>query len=261
MAALERVPSQLSDERWAKLASLALHALVLLLLFKVMSQPRPAASVIFTVETVSGLTPLGAGSGAPGEAPQVSNSPANPNPLANGLRLNAADAPQLPQPEKAKTKPRPKEARPVQLPPSSGELEKRYNGMKIGVDPKDLRQGLELSEGGLGNRRMAGAEGGIPGMEGPIAGRGHTVPDFSYGKALPEESEVIVWVTVNARGEVVGAGIKKTSGYIELDNHVLTKAREIRFDPLPSVADQADQTGSIPFRFEFNGRMKRAEAL
>lgn len=251
---------RIRDERLARLASLALHALLALALLRLLSLPKPVSTVIFTVETVSGLTPLGAGSGAPGEAPRASNSPANPNPLAGGLRLNADDAPQLPKPEAAQAKPKPKDAKPIQLPPSQGDLEKRYTDLKIGVDPKNLRLGLEPSEGGLGNKKMAGAEGGIPGMEGPIAGRGHTVPDFSYGKTLPEESEVIVLVTVNARGDVVGAGIKKTSGYLELDNHVLTKAREIRFDPLPSGMDQADQTGTIPFRFEYSGQVKRQGA-
>ena len=160
MAALKSpIHTQGSDERLARLASLGLHALLLLALLRVLSLPKPASTVIFTVETVSGLTPLGAGSGAPGEAPRVSNTPANANPLASGLRLNAADAPQLPKPEAARAKPRPKEARPIQLPPSQGDLEKRYSDLKIGVDPKDLRLGLEPSEGGLGNRKMAGAEG------------------------------------------------------------------------------------------------------
>ena len=246
------------DLRLARWSSAALHLAILLLLGRAAMQAPPKTTVIFTVETVAGIRPLGQGSGAPGDAARVSNTPANPNPLAGGLRLNVDDLPpKLKAPKPANPKASPKDLKAAQLPPSRGELEQRYQQLKIGVDPKDLRSSPELSEGGMGNARLAGAEGGLPGITGPIAGRGHTVPDFSYGKPLPEESEVVVWVNVNARGEVVSSGIKKTSGYPELDQHVLARAREIRFDPLPAGAAQDDQTGTIPFRFEFSGRMRR----
>ncbi len=76
-------------DRWiARGLSLALHAL-LLLWIGLGFQAGPAGHmVVFSVETVSGITPLGEGSGAPGASAQMDNTPANANPLAGGLHLN-----------------------------------------------------------------------------------------------------------------------------------------------------------------------------
>lgn len=232
----------------ARAVSLTLHALLLLLLGRALVLPAPPSNVIFSVETVSGITPLGEGSGAPGSSDKISDAPANSNPLAGGLRLSATDAP-LPQPT-TQGKPKPKAAQA----PSLSDLAKRYEGMRIGVQPRSGEQGEEPSEGGMGNARKAGTENGALGLDGPIAGRGYRIGDYSFGRALPEESEVMVLVTVGPKGEVVEARLKKTSGYPELDQHALAKAREIVFDALPPAVEQVNATGTVSFRFEYSGR-------
>lgn len=242
------------DDRRALAVSLALHGALLLALLQGAWGPSPKSMVIFSVETVAGMTPLGEGSGAPGASQQINNAPANSSPLAAGLRLGASDAPvTAPQPS-AKVAPK---SVPRAQAPSASDIKKSWESLPLGMDPKGQRGAQELSEGGMGNAREAGAAGGIPGMSGPIAGRGHTVPDFSYPKPLPEESEVIILVTVDPAGEVVSASVDRTSGYPELDQHCLAKAREIRFDPLPSGAPQLSVAGHIPFKFEFSGRARR----
>jgi TonB family protein len=248
--ALER-PSDL----WvARGVSLCLHAAILFFLGRSLVQNAPKAMVIFSVETVSGITPLGEGSGAEGSAGQISDAPANANPLAGGLRLNVSDAP-VPAPAPAAAKPKPS-SKPVVAPPSFNDLAKAYETLGIGERPRQSAAGDEPSEGGMGNARQAGAEGGALGLSGPIAGRGYRTGDYSFNKPLPEESEVALLVTVSPKGEVLEARIKKTSGYPELDQHALTKAREIVFDAVPPNGLQDDVTGTVLFRFEYSGRAR-----
>lgn len=243
-------------DRWiARGVSLLLHAGLGLLLGRGLLDPPPAARVIFSVETVSGLTPRGEGSGAEGTAQRIANTPANANPLAGGLRLNVSDKP-VPAPPPQPAAKAPRAANTVAPPPSLGELAKRYEELGIGVRPRDERAGEEPSEGGMGNARVAGTETGALGVSGPLAGRGFRAPDYSYGKPLPEESEVVLLVTVGPKGEVLETRIKKTSGYPELDQHALSKAREIVFDPVPPGGLQEPVTGTIVFRFEYSGKAR-----
>lgn len=249
--ALER-PSDL----WvARGASLALHLALLLLLGRGLVGPAPKAMVIFSVETVSGITPFGEGSGAEGGASQMSDAPANANPLAGGLRLNVSDPP-VPAPAPAQAKPAQAKPRPGVAPPSFNDLAKTYESLGIGVRPRQAAAGDEPSEGGMGNARQAGTENGALGLSGPIAGRGYRTGDYSYSKPLPEESEVALLVTVSPKGEVLEARIKKTSGYPDLDQHALAKAREIVFDAVPPNGLQEDVTGTVIFRFEYSGRAR-----
>lgn len=244
-----------SDAWVARAVSLALHALLLLLLGRGLVGPAPKARVIFSVETVSGITPFGEGSGAEGSASQLSNVPANANPLAGGLRLGPMDKPVPAPTAPSQAKPKPS-SKPQAAPPSLSDLAKKYEDLGIGMRPRDSRAGEEPSEGGMGNARVAGTETGALGISGPISGRGYRAPDYSFNKPLPEESEVSLLVTVGPKGEVLEAQIKKTSGYPELDQHALTKAREIVFDPVPPNGLQEPVTGTIVFRFEYTGKAR-----
>jgi TonB family protein len=245
-----------ADRRLALGLSLALHLCLLLLFGKALLMSPPPSNVIFSVETVSGVTPQGEGSGAPGTAHQMTDKPSNVNPLAGGLRLAVTDAP-LPQAAPKPLKPKLRAAPKTQLPPSLGDLDKRYDQLKIGVQPRDFRPVDDPSEGGMGNAHRVGAEDGGLGLEGPIAGRGYRIGDYSFGKPLPEESQVQLLVTVGPKGEVLEARIKKMSGYPELDQHALAKAREILFDALPPGVPQDPVTGTVTFNFQFDGKMKQ----
>lgn len=245
-SALER-----PNDLWvARGLSVALHLALLLILSWAAIGPPPRTQVIFSVETVSGITPLGEGSGAEGTASQITNAPANPNPLAGGLHLTASDAPVPPPQPQAK----PVKAAPVKAAlPSLGDLDKRYEDLQIGMRARDGRSGDEPSEGGMGNAHQAGAEGGVLGLDGAIAGRGYRIGDYSFGRPLPEESEVALLVTVSPKGEVLEARIKATSGIPDLDQHALSKAREIVFDAVPPNGLQEPVVGTVLFRFQYNG--------
>jgi TonB family protein len=208
--------------------------------------------VVFSVETVSGLTPQGEGSGAQGAHPQISNVPANLNPLAGGLNLKVSDAP-VPAPPKP-SQAKPKLAKPAVAAPTLQDLQKQNESLPIGLKPRHSQGAEEPSEGGMGNAHQAGVEDGALGLQGAIAGRGYKAGDYSYDKPLPGESEVVVALVVGPQGEVLSAQIKKTSGYPELDMHALAKAREVVFDPLPAGAPQEPAAGTVRFKFEYSGK-------
>lgn len=241
------------DRRLATGLSLGLHLCLLALVGRALLTPKAPAMVVFSVETVSGLTPQGEGSGAKGTAHHMADLPANLNPLAGGLRLSVTDPP-LPQEQAKKAPLKPRVVKAVL--PTLGDLNQRYQGMRIGVQPRDYRPSMDLSEGGMGNAHHVGTEDGALAIQGDIAGRGYRIGDYSYGKALPEESEVLVQVTVSPGGMVLEAQIKKTSGYPDLDQFALAKAREIVFDPLPPGVVQENKTGTVPFDYDYSGKMR-----
>ena len=243
-----------SSDRWiSRGVSLGLHLLLLLAFVLALRAPQKPAMVIFSVETVPGIMPQGEGSGAKGTAPQISNQEANQvNPLAGGLRLSSTDAPipasKVRVQSKAKAVPHTVQA------PSLSDVDRQYQSLKIGIQPTDPGAADQPSEGGMGNAHQAGTPNGPLNLAGAIAGRGYTIGDYSYGKGLPEESEVVVLVTVDPKGEVVRAEIAKTSGYPDLDQHALSASRSIVFDPLPPDVPQEDNTGTATFSYDYNGK-------
>ena len=243
------------DQWIARGLSFGLHALLFLWVALHVKSPAKSSMVVFSVETVSGITPQGEGSGAEGANSQMSNVPANANPLAGGLHLNVSDAPVPPAPKNAPPKAAAK-PRPVAVAPSLQDLQKRDESLNIGFKPRQSQGAEEPSEGGMGNAHKAGVEGGALNMEGAIAGRGYNPGDYSYGKPLPGESEVQIMLVVSPKGEVISAMVKRTSGYPELDQHALTKARDIAFEALPSSVPQENSSGTVTFKFAYTGSAK-----
>jgi TonB family protein len=240
------------DQWVARGASMALHALLFGWLAWHVTPALKTSMVVFSVETVSGLTPLGEGSGAQGANQQITNVPANLNPLAGGLNLKVSDPPVPAAAKPSQTKP--SRSRPAAAAPSLQDLQRQNESLPIGLKPRHSQGAEEPSEGGMGNAHQAGVEGGVLGLQGAIAGRGYNPGDYSYGKPLPGESEVVVALVVGPKGEVLSAQIKKTSGYPELDMHALAKAREVVFDALPPGVPQEPASGTVRFKFEYSGK-------
>jgi TonB family protein len=237
------------DEWIARGISTALHAALLIFVSVPVFKHEAKRTVLLTVETVSGLTPLGEGSGVEGTRAIITDVPANANPLAAGLKLKmdevAAPASQ------AKPAAKPAQARPQ----SVQDVQKKYESMPLGLSPREGRESQELSEGGMGNARKAGSPDGLVGVGGAIGGRRFAAPDLSYPGNLPEEAELQVSVVVSPQGEVLEARVDKSSGYPELNQFALSKTREFRFDPLPAVETQENKNGILYFKFQFGGKV------
>jgi TonB family protein len=244
---MEKTALELRDERLAKGISLVGHLMLLLSLSVPIFNHEPGKQVLLTVETVSGYTPQGQGTGASGSVPQVNDSPANANPLAAGLKLKMDEVASPKVPKTAKLKPA------KASPPSASDISKAYEKLKLGIDPRQGRQSEDLSEGGMGNQLKAGTEDGIPGLSAAAGGRGYSPVDLSYPGNIPEESENAILFTVDPKGTVIDARLERTSGYVALDEHILSRARMIRFAALPAAVPQENQTVRLPVSFKFNG--------
>ncbi len=237
------------DARIARGVSLGIHSLLLVFILGVpILGSKQGRQVLLVVETIPGYSPLGSGTGVAGTAPHITDAPANQNPLSTGIKLKMDQV--ASPPNQAKTA----RQKPVtQRPPTATDLSRSYEKMKLGIDPRQGRQSDELSEGGMGNQIKAGTEDGIPGMREAAGGRGYTPIDLSYPGNLPEESENAILFTVDPRGDVVEARLERTSGYVALDEHILSRARMIRFAALPGSSPQENQTIRLPVSFKFSG--------
>jgi TonB family protein len=205
---------------------------------------------ILTVETVAGLTPLGSGSGAPGQAHRITDQQANlhPSPMSGALKMKSSDLPEPAPVKKIKGKQAPK----VSHAPSFAEVAKRElaGEPKIGQRVRSDREG-ELSEGGMGDSRKAGTATGDPNISGEIGGRGYHPVDWGFPRQLPEESLLVIDLVVGSNGLVKNAILKRASGHPEIDQLAISKARSMVFDPLPTGADQVDMQGELTFSFSF----------
>jgi TonB family protein len=130
-------------------------------------------------------------------------------------------------------------------------MEKERAALPIGLDPHAARGGEEPSEGGLGDNRQAGTAEGSPNISGPIGSRGYRYVDWGFPSSLPEESTLVITIVVGPNGLVKSAQLTRASGYPEIDQNAIAKAKSMVFDPLPSNVDQVDVQGSLTFNFQY----------
>jgi TonB family protein len=224
--------------------SVGLHALLLTLAFTISPKPRLLKSVILSVETIPGQIPLGSGSGAEGNSRQITNTPPNPavGPVGKDKQPKLADATSAAG-RKSNIK--------VNRAPSKEDLEKIRSKFPIGVKPS--RSGSdEPSEGGNGgDNRPAGTATGSPSISGPIGTRGYQYVDWGFPKDLPEESTLVLTIVVSPNGLVKSAQLTRNSGFPEIDQNAISKAKSMVFDPLPSNAEQVDMQGTLTFTFQY----------
>jgi TonB family protein len=228
--------------------SLGLHALLLLLTFGMAHPAAPPQVAILSVETVSGATPRGEGSGAPGEKKAITDAPANPQPVPGSFKLNPAEMPRQKQAKKAASRSKVK----VRQAPSLDQLAQEHAQMPIGLQPRSDHDSEDLSEGGMGEGRQAGAPGGQPQVSGPIGGRGFRPIDWNFPHQLPEESTLRLAITVAPNGLVKSARLLQASGYADIDQNAVSRAKDLIFDPLPAGSEQVDTEGILSFNFQFN---------
>lgn len=227
--------------------SLCLHAILLLVLMKASHMAPPNQTVILAVETIAGQVPLGSGSGASGEGRVITNTPANPFPGAADPSPLRSAVPPVAKDKAAGTKTKLK----VLQAPSRSDLDRERAAMPIGLNPRAVRHGEEPSEGGLGDNRQAGTADGSPSISGPIGSRGYQYVDWGFPSSLPEESTLEITIVVAPNGLVKSALLKRASGYPEIDQNAISKAKSMVFDALPSNVDQVDMQGGLTFNFQY----------
>lgn len=89
--------------------------------------------------------------------------------------------------------------------------------------------------------------GGEPTITGAIATRKYKKIDWKFPENLPEETELMIEITVLSSGIIKDVRLLRTSGYPELDRIAISQARKLQFDPLTFSSE--DQVGVLLFKF------------
>jgi len=89
--------------------------------------------------------------------------------------------------------------------------------------------------------------GGEPTVTGAIATRKYKKIDWKFPENLPEETELIIGITVLSSGIIKDVRLLRTSGYPELDRMAISQARKLQFDPL--TFSNENQVGVLLFKF------------
>ncbi len=91
--------------------------------------------------------------------------------------------------------------------------------------------------------------GSAPAISGDIAARKYKSLDWKFPEKLPEETELMIEITVLPSGIIKNVKLVRTSGYPELDRLAFSQARKMQFDPLPPGAKEEEQLGVLLFKF------------
>ncbi|HDQ26766.1 MAG TPA: TonB family protein [bacterium] len=89
--------------------------------------------------------------------------------------------------------------------------------------------------------------GGDPTITGQLAARRYKRIDWQFPATLPEETELMIEITVLSSGIVKNVTLVRASGYPELDRMAISQARKLQFDPLSFSKDE--QSGILLFKF------------
>jgi TonB family protein len=91
--------------------------------------------------------------------------------------------------------------------------------------------------------------GGAPTITGDISTRRYKALDWKFPEKLPEETELMIEITVLQSGFIKNVKLVRTSGYPELDRMAFAQVRKMQFDPLPEGANDEEQAGVLLFKF------------
>jgi TonB family protein len=132
-------------------------------------------------------------------------------------------------------------------------IEEEKAKLDIGISRSDLREQADAEpENNAANDEADITEenvvaGGDPVISGSLATRKYKKITWKFPEQLPEETELMVEITVLSSGIIKNVKLLRTSGYPELDRMALLQARKLQFDPLPYTND--DQAGVLLFKF------------
>lgn len=133
-------------------------------------------------------------------------------------------------------------------------IEEEKAKLDLGISRSDLRQQAEENTETVSQDEAADditdenvVAGGDPVITGALATRKYKKITWKFPEQLPEETELMVEITVLSSGIIKNVKLLRTSGYPELDRMALLQARKLAFDPLPYTND--DQAGVLLFKF------------
>jgi TonB family protein len=137
-------------------------------------------------------------------------------------------------------------------------IEAEKASLDMGVNRENLRNMSEETEPsnnassedeGTENTEEKVVAGGAPSISGALAARKYKKFDWKFPEKLPEETELMIEITVMPSGIIKNVKLVRTSGYPELDRLAFSQARKMQFDPLPPGAKEEEQLGVLLFKF------------
>jgi len=218
--------------------SLFIHILLFIILSVFMRAQSPRQVALLTDVT---LLDRGSQSGTPGQEQKVVGTEqlqkkmpeASKKPKANPAVKKDADAKKTDVKELLK------------------KLEEQKSKLDMGVSRENLRQ-QSAEDSAEETGAIDGGEvaaGGQPEVSGAIASRRYRAIDWKFPENLPEETELMVQITVMPSGVIKSVKLARASGYPELDRQALSQARTLLFDALPQEYAQEEQSGYLLFKF------------
>jgi TonB family protein len=133
-------------------------------------------------------------------------------------------------------------------------IEEEKAKLDLGISRNDLRQqaqdepdtaAQDNAEDDITEENVVA--GGEPVITGALATRKYKKITWKFPEQLPEETELMIEISVLSSGIIKNVKLLRTSGYPELDRMALLQARKLQFDPLPYTND--DQAGVLLFKF------------
>lgn len=134
-------------------------------------------------------------------------------------------------------------------------IEEQKAALETGLSRDNLREARAADAGDEGQTVAEDTDaaegetvaGGDPTITGDLAARRYRKMEWVFPKMLPEETELMVEITVLSSGIIKDVKLVRTSGYPELDRMALSQARKMQFDPLPYKNEE--QSGVLLFKF------------
>ena len=137
-------------------------------------------------------------------------------------------------------------------------IEEQKAKLDMGITRDNLRQSADDSEpannastddAGTENSEEKAVAGSSPAITGDIAARRYKKVDWRFPEKLPEETELMIEITVMPSGIIKNVKLTRTSGYPELDRAAFSQVRKMQFDSLPAGAPEEEQLGVLLFKF------------
>ena len=130
--------------------------------------------------------------------------------------------------------------------------------LDMGITRENLRDTSEDNETannastddtGAEDTEAKAVAGSAPAISGDIAARRYKSVDWRFPEKLPEETELMIEITVMPSGIIKNVKLVRTSGYPELDRAAFSQVRKMQFDSLPAGAPEEEQLGVLLFKF------------
>jgi len=133
-------------------------------------------------------------------------------------------------------------------------IEEEKAKLSMGISRDDLRASAaddsassSASDEGDDITEENAVAGGDPQITVALATRKYKKMQWKFPEQLPEETELMIEITVLSSGIIKNVRLLRASGYPELDRMALLQARKMQFEPLAYTNN--DQSGVLLFKF------------